>query len=108
MPLTRDFRETTMESLRNSAVFRRAVLREALNAMMEGDVSVGKTMLRDYINGTIGFPQLGEVMNRSPKSLMRMLSAAGNPQAKNFFELVAVLQKHEGVRLELKSVKTAA
>lgn len=108
MPLTRDFRETTMESLRSSATFRRAVLRESMNAMIEGEVSVGKTMLRDYINGTIGFSRLGEVMDRSPKSLMRMLSSTGNPQAKNFFELIAALQKYEGVKLELKAVRTAA
>jgi hypothetical protein len=108
MPLTRDYRETIKENLDRSLVFRREYLRGALESFLEGDVETGKIVLRNYINGTIGFPKLAEVMNRSPKSLMRMLSATGNPQAKNLFELVAILQRHEGVKLELRAVKAAA
>jgi hypothetical protein len=108
MTLTRDFRETTMELLRSRPGVRRALLREAMNTMIEGDVDTGKSVLRDYINGTIGFPKLAAAMHRSPKSLMRMLGPNGNPQAKNLFELVAVLQRNEGVRLELRSIKSAA
>ena len=108
MALTRDFQETVKEMLDSSSGFRRELLREALNTMLEGDVDTGKAVLRSYINGTIGFPGLAEAMGRSPKSLMRMLSPDGNPQAKNLFEIVAILQKKEGVRLELRTVKAAA
>ena len=108
MPLTRDYRETIKENLDRSSVFRREYLRGALECFLEGDVETGKTVLRNYINGTIGFPKLAAEMQRSPKSLMRMLSATGNPQAKNLFELVVILQRHEGVKLELRSVKAAA
>ena len=107
MALTRDFQETVTEMLRKPG-FRRALLREALNAMLEGDIDVGKLVLRQYVNGTIGFPALAKEMKRSPKSLMRMLGPEGNPQAKNLFELVAILQKHEGVRLELRTIRSAA
>lgn len=107
MPLTRDFRETVMEQLRRPG-FRREFLREAMNCMLEGDIETGKVALRDYVNGTIGFPALAKQMKRSPKSLMRMLGPDGNPQARNLFELVALLQKHEGIRLELRTVKSAA
>lgn len=108
MALTRDFRETIKEQLDASASFRRELLREAMNCMLSGDVETGKAVLRDYINGTIGFPGLAAAMDRSPKSLMRMLGPDGNPQAKNLFEIVALLQKNEGVRLELRAVKSAA
>jgi hypothetical protein len=33
--------------------------------------------------------------------LMRMLSATGNPQAKNLFKIVAYLHKIEGAELEV-------
>jgi DNA-binding phage protein len=108
MALTRDFQETVKEMLDADPAFRRELLREAMNTMLEGDVDTGKAVLRSYINGTIGFPSLAETMGRSPKSLMRMLSPNGNPQAKNLFEIVAILQKREGVRLELRTVKAAA
>jgi hypothetical protein len=107
VPLTRDFRETIMEQLRRPG-FRRELLRESLNAMLEGEIDVGKSLLRDYINGTIGFPKLAAAMQRSPKSLMRMLGPDGNPQAKNLFEMIAILQQNEGIRLELRSTKSAA
>lgn len=96
MPLTKDFNETIREQLQKSAGFRRALLKESLSCMLAGEVEVGKSVLRKYINGTIGFVELGGALGRSPKTLMRMFSAKGNPQAKNLFEVVAYLQKAEG------------
>ena len=81
--------------------FRRALLKEAVDCMISGEVEVGKSLLRKYINGTIGFVKLGADLGRSPKVLMRMFSASGNPQAKNLFEIVAYLQKAEGTVLEV-------
>jgi len=38
---------------------------------------------------------------------MRMLSAEGNPQARNLFEMVAYLQKLEGTVLEVHAAAAA-
>jgi DNA-binding phage protein len=101
MALTTSFNETVRKKLQESAGFRRALLREAIGCMLEGDVETGKSVLRKYINGTVGFIKLGEALGRSPKVLMRMFSAKGNPQVKNLFEVVAYLQKVEGTVLEV-------
>jgi len=101
MPLTKDFNDTVRDRLQKSETFRRALLREAIDCMIAGDVETGKSLLRKYINGTVGFIKLGADLNRSPKVLMRMLSTTGNPQAKNLFEIVAHLQKIEGTVLEV-------
>lgn len=101
MPLTKDFNETIKARLQESAGFRRALLRQAVGCMIEGDIETGKTVLRDYINGTIGFIKLGEALGRGSKTLMQMLSPRGNPQLRNFFEIVAYLQKAEGTVLEV-------
>lgn len=101
MPLTKDFNETVREHLQKSEEFRRAYLREAVNCMLSGDVDTGKSVLRKYINGTVGFIKMGEDLGRSPKTLMRMFSDKGNPQAKNLFEIFAYLQKHEGIVIEV-------
>lgn len=53
----------------------------------------GKIVLRDYINATVGFEALATSTKKSPKSLMRMLGPKGNSQSRNFFEIVAYLQK---------------
>ena len=101
MVKTRKFSDTIKADLEKSASFRRALLSEAVTCMITGDLETGKSVLREYINGTVGFPKLGEALHRSPKSLMRTLSAAGNPQARNLFEMVAYLQKLEGTVLEI-------
>ncbi len=101
MALTKSFNVTIKSKLQQSAEFRRALLREAVGCMIAGDVETGKSVLRKYINGTVGFVKLGVDLGRSPKVLMRMLSPSGNPQAKNLFEIVAYLQKIEGTVLEV-------
>ncbi|MCG2758924.1 MAG: hypothetical protein L6263_10885 [Desulfobacteraceae bacterium] len=68
---------------------------------MSGDVEVGKAMLRDYINATIGFEALSQQIQKPSKSLHRMLSPAGNPKANNFFEILRFLQRNEGVELSV-------
>lgn len=103
MPLTRDFKETIQQRARRDAAFRQALLKEAVEALLSGDVETGKTVLRDYINATVGFDALAAVTKKSPKSLMRMLGPKGNPQARNFFEIVAYLQKKEGLHLKVRS-----
>ncbi len=106
MALTRSFRETITEQLADTE-FRREFLREAVGNMVAGDLDTAKSVLREYINGTVGFVALGRALSKSPKSLMRMLSAEGNPQARNLFEMLACLQKIEGTVLEVRA-NTAA
>jgi hypothetical protein len=107
MPLTKSFNETVKAKLAKSEGFRRALLREAVGCMLSGDLETGKSVLRKYINGTVGFVKLGADLGKSPKVLMRMFGPTGNPQAKNLFEIVAYLQKVEGTVLEVIA-KTAA
>jgi len=102
MPLTRSFRETIKEQLADPA-FRREFLREAVGNMVAGDLDTAKSVLRVYINGTLGFVAFGRALSKSPKSLMRMLSPEGNPQARNLFDMVAYLQKLEGTVLEVRA-----
>ena len=105
MPLTRDFKLTVRERLQRDPSFREALLEEAVDCPLAGDVETGKSLLRDYVNATIGFGELGGMTDKSPKSLMRMLSQNGNPQARNLFEIIGCLQRREGVHLTVQAVK---
>lgn len=90
-----------------SADFRKALLREGIENFLSGDVETGKSILRDFINATVGFTKLSDVTHRPAKSLMRMLGPGGNPQARNLFEIVAYLQHAEGMRFEVRSTRAA-
>lgn len=108
MPLTRDFKETIVARAQRDPAFRRSLLEEAIDALLAGEVDTGKAVLRDYINATEGFEELAEVLNKSPKSLMRMLGPRGNPHASNLLEILAHLQKREGLRFTVTAVRRAS
>ena len=55
MSLTRDFKETIRARIARDPGFREALLEEAVECLLSGDVDTGKSVLRDYINATIGF-----------------------------------------------------
>jgi DNA-binding phage protein len=81
------------------ARFRQALFTEAINAYLAGDTTAGKAILRDPVNATVGFEALAAAVNKSSKSLHRMLAPRGNPSTENFFDIVRALQKKTRVRL---------
>lgn len=99
MALTRDFKETVLARVQADPKFRDALLKEGIETMLAGDVDSGKAILRDYIKATVGFEQLGAETGSSPKSLIRMFSPTGNPQARNLFGVISHLQRHAGLTL---------
>ena len=107
MALTRDFKETTKARVERDPAFRKELLIEGIESFLSGDVDVGKAVLRDYINATVGFSELAEVVHRSPKSIMRMLGPGGNPQAQNLFEIIAYLQREAGVHLKVRVARAS-
>jgi hypothetical protein len=103
MALTRDFRETVQARVQTDPSFRHALLTEAIEALLSGEVRLGKELLRDYINATIGFPKLATRTRIHVKTLHQMFGLRGNPTASNLFSIVAYLQQAEGVRLQIRS-----
>jgi hypothetical protein len=105
--LTVPFDDTVRKNLQKSVTFRREYLRCAMECTIQGELDVAKSMLRKFIDGTVGFMPLGKALNRDPKTLMRMFSARGNPTVRNFFEIVTYLQKHEGTVIQVLVKKAA-
>jgi len=99
MPLTRSFKETVRARVERDPAFRAALLTEAVEQMLAGDMDTGKAILRDYINATVGFERLARATGTPSKSLMRMFGPKGNPRASNLFAVIKQLQKVSGIRL---------
>ncbi|TDJ69127.1 MAG: transcriptional regulator [Proteobacteria bacterium] len=108
MPITRNFRKTVWARAQNDRRFREALLTEAINELLTGDLPAGKAMLRDYVNATITFDGLAEAVEKPSKSLQRMLGPRGNPTAESLFAIIKVLQDTERVRLQVKATRKAA
>ncbi len=103
MALTREFKETVRDRAQNDPAFRIGLLTEAAECFLNGETETAKTLLRDYINATIGFQELGKITNKKPESLMRMLSVKGNPRADNLSQLLRSLRQHEGINLHVEA-----
>lgn len=107
MALTRDFRTTVQARAKRDGAFRKGLLREAIESLLGGEVALGKELLRDYINATVGFPKLAARTGIHAKTLHQMFGPKGNPTANSLFEIVAYLQQAEGVRLKVKPTRAA-
>lgn len=108
MAITKHFRETVLARAQSDRRYREAMLTEAINELLGGDLEVGKAMLRDYVNATITFEGLAEELGKSSKSLHRMLGPSGNPTAESIFGIIKVLQESEHVHLQVKAARKAA
>ena len=101
MALTRDFKITILERAKTDPEFRIGLLTEAAECLLNNEANVAKSLLRDYVNATLGFQELGAIVDKKPTSLMRMLSEKGNPSLANISQLLAAVRAHEGVNLHV-------
>jgi len=105
MALTRDFKATVKARAERDASFREALLTEAVELLLSGEIETGKAILRDYINATVGFERLARETGTPSKSLMRMLGPKGNPRASNLLGVIGALQQVSGLHLAVAAAK---
>jgi DNA-binding phage protein len=103
MPLSRSYKETIKARVERDPAFRAALFEESIKAFLEGDTSVGKALLRDLVNSTIGFEGLADELQKPSKSLHRMLAPAGNPTMENLFQVIHALKQNQGIDIEFTS-----
>jgi len=103
MGLTKDFRQTTYARAQRDGSFRKSLLTEAINAYLSDEETIGKAILKDFINATVGFEKLATIVRIPSKSLHRMLSPNGNPSTANFFAVLRALQEEIGVQLKVRA-----
>ena len=72
--------------------FRAGLYQAAVQVMLDGDFATAKILLRDFINATVGFAQLGRDIGLPEKSRMRMLGPSGNPRAENLIAVVSAIK----------------
>ena len=107
MALTREFKDTVMELCKDPE-YRKGLLLEALETYLEGDIIVGNSLLRDYLNGTQAFGEVAKDLQMKEAGLRRMVSANGNATAKNLFRLFKICQDREGFNSADEFLKKAA
>ena len=64
MPLSRSYKDTIKARVERDPAFRAALFDEAIGAFLEGDTAVGKALLRDLVNSTIGFEGIAAELDK--------------------------------------------
>ena len=102
MVLTRDYKESIRNRAERDPDFAASLMQEALGAVLEGEPETARIILRELVNSTIGFEVLAEELDKSSKSIHRMLSPQGNPTMDNLTSILVALQK--GLDTNLKVI----
>ncbi len=105
--MLKDFSEVVADRIQREPEFARALLGEAIAVFLNGEPDVSRLLLRDLVNGTIGFEGLAAATGRPSKSLHRMLSAKGNPTMDNLTLIFGVLRQELGVEIQVQTVAVA-
>ena len=88
MALTREYRETVVERIKQDEEFAAALFAEAISSLVEGDKATTLSIMRDLVHAKISFKTLAEETGFDEKALHRMLSVNGNPTMKNLSLLI--------------------
>lgn len=88
MPLTHDFEETIHARAQRDPQCRKALLRGAVECLLNGDLGTGKAVLRDYVNATVGFQSLESRTGIPAKTFTRMLGAKTSASAANLTSIL--------------------
>ena len=101
MTLTRSFRQTVVKHVQEDPAFRAALVEEAAQNVLCGDIETALGQLRDVVNATMGFDALAAETGILKTSLMRMLSHRGNPRAGNLAAILKAIGRNVGVRISV-------
>ena len=101
MSITRDYKETINERINKNPAFTAALLDEAITLFLNGKPGVARLVLRDLVNATIGFETLAPEVDKSSKSLHRMLSARGNPTRDDLTKIIDILRQQLGFHIQV-------
>ena len=68
MALTHSFREIVEERAMRDPEFRVGLLTEAIECVLNDEIDVAKVLLRDYVNATVGFQELGILTQKNRRA----------------------------------------
>ena len=108
MALTREYRETVVERIKQDEEFTAALFAEAISSLIEGDKATTLSIMRDLVHAKISFKTLAEETGFDEKALHRMLSVNGNPTMRNLSLLIHTIEDDLQLSLKVTAQQTEA
>lgn len=111
-PISLTEKKRTIRAGRTSAQLdwttRQALYAQAVQALFMGQEDLAKLLIRDVINGHLGFEALSVSTGIPSKSIHRMLSKNGNPTSKNLFQILRALRQADGFEIQMQIIKSVS
>lgn len=102
-PVGRSMHEIVQARAAGDRDFVGALLQEAGELLLGGELAAARSLIRDAIKGSMGYADLSRRTGTPEKSLVRMFGPSGNPTAANLASVLCELQRHSHLRLRVRS-----
>jgi hypothetical protein len=102
-PVGRSMHEIVQARAARDRDFVGALLQEAGELLLGGELPAARSLIRDAIKGSMGYADLSRRTGTPEKSLVRMFGPSGNPTAANLASVLGELQRHGRLRLRVRS-----
>ena len=106
MALTREYRETVIERIKQDKEFAVALFAEGISSLIEGDKATTLSIMRDLVHAYISFKTLAKQTGFDEKALHRMLSVKGNPTMKNLTILIHTIENDLQLSIKVTAQQT--
>ena len=80
-------------------------LERSVTMFLAGEMATARSLIREAINGSVGYAALSRRTGTPEKSLVRMFGPRGNPRAENLAAVLAALQRLGQFRFVVKTVR---
>lgn len=90
--------EIIVKRLKENQELRIAHMKEIIDCIFEREVRTACIMIRDLINATMGFKELGLKINKSDKAIMTMLNGKTTPNTKNIFSIINEILEYDNLK----------
>ena len=95
MAPTIDVKETMRARIRRSPAVADGILEQSAECLLNGEVNVGKLILRDYIDAILGIEQLSRLTGIPPDDIRHMLEPDGSPETGDLLETINCIRQHK-------------
>ena len=106
-PIGRNLHDLVQGRAGREPGFAGALLEEAVECMLAGELPTARSLIRDAIKGSMGYAELSKRTGTPEKSLVRMFGPSGNPTAANMSSVLKELQHHGRLRLRVRAEPAA-
>ena len=97
MPLSREFKELVVSRAENDPEFRKGLIIESINMILDGEITAGRMMLRDYINATGAMDGICKKLKKHKPAISRMLGPSGNPTLESIMPVIKACAEREKI-----------